>query len=257
MTIVQSRTTVAGRLAGKVALISGAAGAGSGIGAATARCFAREGARLVLNDLDGERLDAIVAELRESGAEVVSLAGDASDSAIVDALVALAMEQFGVIDVLYANAAYSLRRLVGDFTDEEWRSQQRVVLDSVFYATRAVLPIMMRNGGGAIIAMASGAGIGGEYGVGAYAANKAAVINLMETVAMEYGQYNIRANSITPGPTGANLRPEIASRLTNLKRASLPEEVANLVLFLASDESSNISGVCIQGNIRAKCRPDA
>ena len=251
-----------GRLEGKAAVVTGA---GAGIGAATARRFAAEGARLALNDLRAERLDQLVAELAAGGAEVVGSAGDASERATVDALIALAIERFGRVDVLYANAAYSIPHLVADITDEEWREQQRVVLDSVFYATRAVLPHMVRQGGGSIIAISSGAGIGGEYSMGAYAAHKAAVINLMETVAMEYGPYGVRANAITPGPTATE--PMLAWVATqpggeaahasalDLKRLSRPEEVANLVLFLASDESSNITGTCIRSNVRAKHRP--
>ena len=248
-----------GRLEGKAAVVTGA---GAGIGAATARRFAAEGARLALNDLRAERLDQLVAELAAGGAEVVGSAGDASERAT---LIALAIERFGRVDVLYANAAYSIPHLVADITDEEWREQQRVVLDSVFYATRAVLPHMVRQGGGSIIAISSGAGIGGEYSMGAYAAHKAAVINLMETVAMEYGPYGVRANAITPGPTATE--PMLAWVATqpggeaahasalDLKRLSRPEEVANLVLFLASDESSNITGTCIRSNVRAKHRP--
>lgn len=250
-----------GLLAGRVALVSGAA---AGIGAAVARRFAGEGAVLWLNDLRQGPLDEVVAELRAGGAEVTGIAGDMGDAAFVGSWVEAAVAAHGRVDVLYNNVGVSRSGLVADITDDDWRFVQRVTLDSVFFATRAVLPHMVRQGGGSIVSMSSGAGIGGNYNIGGYAAAKAAVINLMETVATEYGTHGIRANAVTPGPTDtAPLRAYLETRPggiaahvsdLDLARLSLPDEVANTVLFLASDLSSNITGICIRSNIRAASR---
>jgi NAD(P)-dependent dehydrogenase (short-subunit alcohol dehydrogenase family) len=250
------------RLEGKVALISGA---GRGIGRAVASRFAQEGALLWLNDLDANELEACVDELRSSGATVSGVAGDMSDRAFVDGWVADAVDEHGRVDVLYNNVGVSRTGVVGDITDDDWHFVQRVTLDSVFYATRAVLPHMVRQGGGSIVSMSSGAGIGGQYGLGGYAAAKAGVINLMETVALEYGPQGVRANAVTPGPTDTaplrahHTQPGSLENLVkglDLQRLSQPEEVANTVLWLASDESSNITGICVRSNIRsASARP--
>jgi meso-butanediol dehydrogenase / (S,S)-butanediol dehydrogenase / diacetyl reductase len=250
-----------GLLSGRVALVSGAA---AGIGAAVARRFADEGAVLWLNDLRPEPLDRLVGELRATGAAVTGSAGDMGDAGFVEGWVEAAVAAHGRVDVLYNNVGVSRPGLVAEISDEDWRYQQRVTLDSVFFATRAVLPHMVRAGGGSIVSMSSGAGIGGNYNLGAYAAAKAAVINLMETVATEYGTHGVRANAVTPGPTDtAPLRAYLETRPggveahvadLDLARLSRPEEVANTVLWLASDLSSNITGICVRSNIRAASR---
>jgi NAD(P)-dependent dehydrogenase (short-subunit alcohol dehydrogenase family) len=245
------------RLDGKVVLITGAA---QGIGAACARRMATEGAQLWLSDIS-DTLDDLVAELAAAGVRVRGELGDASDSGFVNAWVDAAAAEWGRIDVLYNNVGISRPGLVGDLTDADWRDQQRLTLDTVFFGTRAVLGHMIRGGGGSIVSMSSGAGIGGEYRLGGYAAAKAGVINLMETVAMEYGPQGIRANAVTPGPTATapllaylNAQPggieEHVSGL-DLRRLTQPEEVAEIVLWLASDESSSVTGTCIRSNIRA------
>ena len=248
-------------LEGKVALISGC---GAGIGAATARLFADHGASLWLNDLNPSACGALVDELTKRGVAAGGAAGDMSSRQFVDEWVQGAIDNFGRIDVLYNNVGVSRSGLIADLSDEDWRFQQSVTLDSVFFATRAVIPHMIDNGGGSIVSMSSGAGIGGNYNLGGYAAAKAGVINLMETVATEYGAHGIRANSVTPGPTATaplldyletqpgGVTAHVAD--LDLQRLSQPEEVANTVLWLASDFSSNITGICVRSNIRAASR---
>ena len=250
-----------GMLEGKVALISGC---GAGIGEASARLFAEHGATLWLNDLRTAELNRVVGELAASGAVVAGVAGDMSDPTFVNVWVQGAVEAYGRVDVLYNNVGVSRSGLIGDLSDSDWRFQQSVTLDSVFYATRAVIPHMIANGGGSIVSMSSGAGFGGTYNLGGYAAAKAGVINLMETVATEYGTYGIRANAVTPGPTAtAPLLDYLATQHggveahvadLDLNRLSKPEEVAQTVLWLASDFSSNITGICVRSNIRAASR---
>jgi len=249
------------RLKGKVALLSAA---GAGIGQAVARRFAEEGAHLWVNDLDPAKVERLVGELDGRHGPVGGSAGDVSDLSYVQNWVEAGIAEYHRVDILYNNAAQVGDDLafVADITDAQYRRQQSVTLDSVFYATRAVLPHMVRQGSGSIVSMSSAAGIGGGYGRGAYGAAKAAVINLMETVAMEYGHLGIRANAATPGLTATDsMRAAVARHpggedaMTThliLSRASRPEEVANLVLFLASDESSNITGICVRSNIPSK-----
>jgi len=252
---------MSGMLEGKVALISGC---GAGIGAAAARLFAEHGATLWLNDLREDGLDAMVSELTSLGIDVGGSAGDMSDSSVVDSWVQDAIDSYGRVDVLYNNVGVSRSGLVGELSDEDWRFQQSVTLDSVFYATSAVIPHMIANGGGSIVSMSSGAGIGGNYNLGGYAAAKAGVINLMETVATEYGAFGIRANAVTPGPTATaplleyletqpgGVTAHVAD--LDLQRLSQPEEVAQTVLWLSSEFSSNITGICVRSNIRAASR---
>ncbi len=249
---------MSGLLDNKIALITGA---GAGIGEAVARRFAAEGATLWLNDRDEASLDAL---LVSSGDQASGAAGDASDPEFVNAWVAGAVEAHGRVDVLYNNVGVSRMGLVGDTTDDEWRFQQQLTLDTAFYATRAVLGPMVEAGRGSIVSMSSGAGIGGNFNLGGYSAAKAGVINLMETVATEYGMHGIRANAVTPGPTATapllaylETRPggvEAHTADLNLCRLTQPDEVAAIVTWLASDEASSVSGICIRSNIRAASR---
>ena len=244
-----------------MALISGC---GAGIGEASARLFAEHGATLWLNDLRTAELNRVVDELAASSAVVAGVAGDMSDPTFVNSWVQGAIDAYGRVDVLYNNVGVSRSGLIGELSDEDWRFQQSVTLDSVFYATRAVIPHMITNGGGSIVSMSSGAGIGGNFNLGGYAAAKAGVINLMETVATEYGGHGIRANAVTPGPTATapllnylgtqpgGVDAHVAD--LDLQRLSQPEEVAQTVLWLASDFSSNITGICVRSNIRAASR---
>ena len=253
---------MAGRVEGKVVLITGAA---QGIGAAVTRRMAAEGARLWLNDVSSDVL-ALADELSAAGARVQAFVGDASDPVVIKEWVDRAAATLGRIDVLYNNVGVSRTGLIGDLTDADWRFQQRLTLDTVFFATRAVLAHLVGQRSGSIVSMSSGAGIGGQYALGGYGAAKAGVINLMETVALEYGPLGIRANSVTPGPTATAPLMEYVSKQPggipehvkglDLQRLTEPEEVAEIVLWLASDESSSITGACIRSNIRsASSRP--
>jgi NAD(P)-dependent dehydrogenase (short-subunit alcohol dehydrogenase family) len=252
-----------GRLDGKVALVSAAA---SGIGRAVARRMAAESAVLSLFDIDETGLAAVVDELRSGGVDVDGFPGDATDSSTADRWVSAVIERYGRIDILSNNVGVSRTGLIGELTDDDWHFQQRLTLDTVFFATRAVLPHMVSAGRGSIVSMSSGAGVGGQYALGGYAAAKAGVINLMETVALEYGPLGIRANAVTPGPTVTapllaylEQQPggvEAHVKDLDLQRLSQPEEVATTVLWLASDEASNITGICVRSNIRsASSRP--
>ena len=151
---------MAGRLDNKVVLISGAA---HGIGRAVAMRMAIEGAHLWLCDILDDELAATAAAASELGNAATGMAGDATDTAFVTRWVTSAIERYRRIDVLYNNVGVSRPGLIGELSDDDWHFQQRLTLDSVFYATRAVLPQMVSQRAGSIISMSSGAGIGGQY----------------------------------------------------------------------------------------------
>ena len=237
-------------------------GAGAGIGAAVALRAAEEGAALWLCDRDTAALSEVASQASRRGAKVAAMGGDAGDSSFVDEWVAHAIEAHGRIDGLYNNVGVSRPGKLSEITDASWEFQLRVTLSSAFYATRAVLPHMLASGGGSIVSMSSGAGIGGQYGLGAYAAAKAGVISLMQTVSVEYGHLGVRANAVTPGPTAtapllAHLEAKpggVDAHVADLDLARLtePGEVASTVVWLLSDESSSISGMCLESNIRSR-----
>lgn len=248
-----------------MALVSAAA---SGIGAAVARRFAAEGAVVCCNDVAAGALDALVDELVAGGARAEAHAGDASDPEVVADWIESVSTAHGRIDVLSNNVGVSRPALVADITDEDWRAVLRVTLDSVFLATRAVLPHLVAGGGGSIVSMASGAGVIGGPGLGAYGPAKAGVVNLMQTVATEYGHLGVRANAVTPGPTatapllahldtlpggGDAARAAMEADLA-LGRLSHPDEVAATVTWLASDQAANITGICLRSNVKAAGR---
>lgn len=240
------------RLAGKIALITGA---GSGIGRATARRFAAEGAKLVI----GDKSEAVheTAELI-GGGDVVALQMDAGSEADVVRLVDTAVSRFGGLDIAYANAGIS-GGLTGifDHTVEEWQTILQVNLIGPFLVIKHAAPKMIERGRGSIICTASVAGIRSGAGCPAYSASKAGVINLVQVSAQQLSATNVRVNAICPGliQTGMTQRAfdyaeekgvtDKIGRLNPLRRAGQPDEIANMALFLASDEASYVNGQAI------------
>lgn len=250
-----------GRLAGKVAIVTGGA---SGIGAATLRRFAREGARVVCADVDDERGETVAAEIVAGGGDAVHRHTDVGVLGDLEATVAFAVERFGGLDVMHNNAAWSGGGYVGDIDPVIWDQSLRVMLTGVFFGIRSALPAMLERGGGAIVTTSSVEGIVAEVLAAPYNTAKAGVINLTRTVAVEYGRRNIRANCICPGVVDTPLfervlavarksREEIAAEHA-LGRLLQPDEIANVALFLASDESSAITGAAIVVDGGLTCR---
>ncbi|MFY9264087.1 MAG: SDR family NAD(P)-dependent oxidoreductase [Solirubrobacterales bacterium] len=237
-------------LAGRVALVTGAAGAG--IGHAVARRFGRAGAEIVLTDAHPSRTDQMATELgQELGREVIGVAVDVRDQEQVDAAVASAIDRHGKIDVLFNNAGINKLKPLCETDDETWDLVVDVCLKGTFRCMRAVLPGMLERGSGTIVNMASIAGyIGSDLGEAPYCAAKAGVMGLTRAAAAECGPRGIRVNAIAPGvimnPFLARIYPEGSlERMgedTAVKRLGAPEDVANLALFLASDQSSYITG---------------
>jgi 3alpha(or 20beta)-hydroxysteroid dehydrogenase len=239
---------VTGRLAGKVALITGAA---QGQGEAEARRFAAEGAKVVVADVQYDRARVLVGEIGVSSAMVAPL--DVTDPEQWDRAVRAAVQAFGRLDVLVNNAGIAVPpTLLDDVALEDHRRILAVNLDGVMFGMRAVVAAMRDAGGGSIVNIASIDGLVGVAGMASYTASKFAVTGLTRTGALELGRFGIRVNSIHPGviasPMVDHAPPEVRDRLDRLMaqqpipRMGTPEEVASLALFLASDESSYCTG---------------
>jgi meso-butanediol dehydrogenase/(S,S)-butanediol dehydrogenase/diacetyl reductase len=240
------------RLEGKVAIVTAG---GSGIGAATARRFAGEGASVVIADLSGTRAGEVASEIMKGGGNARSLKMDASDPEGVQAAIRLAMDSWGRLDVMFNNAGMGTVEPIEAMTLETWNRTLAVTLTSVFLGIKYSLPIMRKQSGGSIVNTASISGTAGDYGMSAYNAAKAGVINLARAAALENAKYGIRVNCVCPGATNTRVSQLLGGNDVEGFRRKLgqnpigrigePEEIANAVLFLASDEASFITGTTI------------
>lgn len=234
-------------LEGKTALITGAA---RGIGRAIALCFAREGCNIAFTDIAlTDEVRATEAELLALGVRAKAYASDASDFDDAHTIVNQVVADFGAIDILVNNAGITRDALLLRMSEQQWDDVIRVNLKSAFNYTHAVVPVMMRARKGSIISLASVVGVAGNPAQANYAASKAGIIALMKSTAKELGARGIRANAVAPGYIDTDMtralpqevRDGFVSRIP-LRRAGTPDEVAQVVLFLASDMSSYVSG---------------
>ncbi len=239
------------RLQDKVAIITGG---GKGIGRATALSFVREGAKVVIADMDEEATTSLVEEITASGGSALGISVDVANADSVQAMVQSTRDWGGGrIDVLINNAGIIKDALLPKMTEDTWDAVINVNLKGVWLCSRAVAPVMVEQGSGSIINASSVVGLYGNTGQSNYAASKGGVIAMTYTWAVELGPKGVRVNAIAPGfivtPMTQRLLKRIADTLTErtpLRRLGQPEDVANVYLFLASDESSFITGQVIE-----------
>lgn len=237
---------MAGRLDGKVALISGAA---RGMGECEARLFARERAKIVVGDVLEEQGQRVAREITQQGGTATFVRLDVTAEGYWQCAVAVAEQNYGKLDILVNNAGIVRMAPLDETSLEAWNEVISVNQTGVFLGMRYAVPAMRRAGGGSIINISSVAGLIGLPGIPAYQASKGAVRLLTKHAAIQYAKDNIRVNSVHPGrietPMTANTTPErreMVRRLTPMGRDGKPEEVAYGVLYLASDEASFVTG---------------
>lgn len=234
----------------KVAIVTGAS---SGIGHATAKLFAREGAKLIVAARRRPQLDALVAEISALGGEAIAMDGDVCDESFGKALVEAALTRFGGLDVAFNNAGtMGAMGATPDVSLGGWEDTLRTNLTSAFLGAKYQLPAMLVRGGGSLIFTSSFVGYTvGFAGVAAYAASKAGVLGLTQALAVEFGTRGVRVNALLPGgtdtPMGAVFASTLEARafvesLYAMKRLATPEEIAKSALYLASDHSSFTTG---------------
>lgn len=244
------------RLEGKVAIITGA---GSGMGRAMANLFAKEGAKVVAAEWHEGTLAEVVAEVKAAGGEIVDVQGDVSNEDDCRRIVETARNTFGRLDVLCNNAGVmDNNQGVAEVTDEMWQRVLGINLNGPMYLSRLAVPIMIAQGGGSIVNTDSKAGLGGGAAGAAYTASKHALVGLTKNTAFVYGPEGVRCNAIAAGAVETNIMQSVdqskmdpkGSARYNTYYASIPGQlkpvdIANLALFLASDDSKLINGAII------------
>ncbi len=239
------------QLRGKVAIVTGG---GGGIGRAIAIGLAREGAAVVVADIDRDRAGVVAAELEESGAEALAATVDVSQSKKVDAMIEAAVDRFGRLDILVSNAGRAARGFVSEMSDEAWDGVIGVNLRGTFLCSRAALRHMIPQRSGRIISTASGLGLRGSPGGAVYGASKAAIINFTKSAALEVARYGITVNAIAPGVTDTPLwrvfrsDADIEEALES-GRVGAPEDFVPMVVFLCSEARGIHSGITVDREV--------
>ena len=246
------------RVAGRVAIVTGAA---SGIGEASAVRLAEEGAAVICADLNSEGAAKVAADINAAGGRALAYTIDISDSAQCDAIVAKAVETYGSIDILVNNAGVNLPGVFHEVTNATIEKTLSVNVMGAMYLTRAVLPDMLKNSRGSIVNMSSVNGLVSEPFLSVYSASKGAIVMFTRGIALDYAKTGIRCNAICPGWVDTPINHAHAKMLGGLDhvyktidtfqpigRPGTPREIANLVLFLASDEASFMTGSIVSAD---------
>lgn len=243
------------RLKNKVAIVTGVA---SGIGQGAAILLADEGARVVGADIDVGNGEKTIQSIREKGHKAVFVKTNVSKSDQVRSLVDQAVRTYGGVDILFSNVGIVIGNPLVDVSEEEWDRVMAVNLKSMFLCCKYVIPQMQKRGKGSIVLTSSGNGLMAEPALASYCASKAAIIGLTRSIALDYGRHNIRANCICPTYTrtplvekwiNSGVDPSLTWEKVNslhvLNRIAEVDEIARAILFLASDESSIITGTAL------------
>lgn len=253
-----------GRLEGRVALITGGAGA---IGRATARRLAEDGAVIVIADRDERAAAEVAADLRTTGATATGLGVDVTDDASVRAMVEATVAAHARIDILFCCAGLLVSGTVLDTSLEDWHRTLAVNLTGPFLTSRHVLPVMLDQGGGSVIHVSSTAGVVGEAAIAAYCASKGGVVMLARQMAVDFARRGVRVNVVCPGwidtpfndpaieaAGGRDALEPYVDMMVPMGRQGLPEEVADVVAFLASDDARLMTGavVMVDGGLTAQ-----
>lgn len=241
-----------GKLDGKVALVTGGA---SGIGRATALTFAREGAKLIIADMNEDGGQQTVHMITENGGEATFVQVDVTSAAQIEAMISKAVETYGRLDCSFNNAGTEGTTMVStiDYKEDDWNRVLSINLTGVWLCMKYELTQMLKQGGGAIVNTASVAGLVGSKGAGsAYAASKHGVVGLTKTAALEYAKQGIRVNCVCPGVIRTPMMERMLTRTPELEqqyiaaepigRLGLPEEIAESVVWLCSDAASFVTG---------------
>jgi 3-oxoacyl-[acyl-carrier protein] reductase len=254
------------RVQGKIALVAGAGTLGPpggklGNGRAAAMLLAQEGARIVASDISLEAAEETVARIKEKGGDAIAIQGDVSKEADAKRMVEMTLDHYGKLDILDNNVGIFLERDIIDMSEEEWDHMMAVNVKGILLVSKYAIRAMMNSGGGSIINIATIWALQPRPGSAAYNTSKAAVIGLTKCMAVEYAPYNIRANCVIPAVIDTPMFYSVATEEGKKKRIEriplgrigLPEEVAKIVLFFASDDSSYTTGetVLVDGGMFA------
>jgi 3-oxoacyl-[acyl-carrier protein] reductase len=237
------------RLQDRVAIITGGA---DGIGKATAELFASEGAKVAIWDLNTEKGEALVDQIKAAGGEAMFVRTNTADLTAVEKATAIVMEKYGRIDILLNNAGITRDASMKKMSEDQWQQVIDVNLSGVFYCTKAVSPFMLENGYGRIISTSSVVALYGNFGQTNYVAAKAGVIGMTKTWAREFGRKGITVNAIAPGFISTEMVAAMPEQVlagmrdkVPLGRLGEPKEIAYAFLFLASDEAAYVNGTVL------------
>ncbi len=240
------------KLEGKVAIVTGAGREGKGIGRYVCLALAKEGADIVIADYVLDAAEIVAAEVRALGRKSIAVNGSVAVLADAESMVKSALDEFGKVDILVNNAGITKDNLIARMTEDEWDAVINTNLKGTFNCTKAVTRTMMKQRSGRIVNVASVMGIMGNAGQANYSASKAGIIGLTKTTAKELGSRGVNVNAVAPGfiqtamtaVLSDSVRDSIAGQIP-LNKLGTPEDVANVILFLCSEDSSYVTGQVI------------